>query len=65
MSKKEAKKKKKKKTAMVICRDRKEFWTTQKQFWQWVRDGVVVQEERDQPLTGRVLSRALGVDGAG
>jgi len=51
MSKKEAKKKKKKKTAMVICRDRKEFWTTQKQFWQWVRDGVVVKKS-DQPLTG-------------
>jgi hypothetical protein len=51
MSKKEAKKKKKKKTAMVICRDRKEFWTTQKQFWQWVREGVVVKK-RDHPLTG-------------
>ena len=51
MSKKEAKKKKKKKTAMVICRDRKEFWTTQKQFWQWVRDGVVVKKN-DHPLTG-------------
>ena len=51
MAKKEAKKKKKKKTAMVICRDRKEFWTTQKQFWQWVRDGVVVKTT-DHPLTG-------------
>ncbi|MGZ8843631.1 MAG: hypothetical protein ACXW18_08205 [Pyrinomonadaceae bacterium] len=51
MSKKEAKRKKKKKTALVICRDRKEFWTTQKQFWQWVRDGVVVKID-DQPLRG-------------
>jgi hypothetical protein len=45
------KKKKKKKTALVICRDRKEFWTTQKQFWQWVREGVVVKSG-DNPLTG-------------
>ena len=44
-------KKKKKKTALVVCRDRKEFWTTQTQFWQWVREGVVVKNG-DQPLTG-------------
>ena len=37
------KKKRKKKTALVICKDRKQFWTTQTQFWQWVRDGVVVK----------------------
>jgi hypothetical protein len=46
------KKGKKKRTALVICRDRKQFWTTQAQFWQWVREGVVVKTE-DQPLTGR------------
>ena len=45
------KKKKKRKTALVICRDRKEFWTTQTQFWQWVREGVVMKTG-DQPLTG-------------
>jgi hypothetical protein len=45
------KKKKKKKTALVICRNRKEFWTTQTQFWQWVRDGVITKTG-DQPLTG-------------
>jgi hypothetical protein len=45
------KQKKKKKTALVICRDRKQFWTTQAQFWQWVRDGVVVKLD-DHPLTG-------------
>ena len=45
------KKVKKKKTALVICRDRKEFWTTQTQFWQWVREGVVAKIG-DQPLTG-------------
>ena len=42
---------KKKKTALVTCRDRKEFWTTQKQFWQWVREGVI-RKTHDQPLTG-------------
>ena len=48
------KKAKKKKTALVICRDRKEFWTTQKQFWQWIRDGVIVKTS-DQPLTGSFM----------
>jgi hypothetical protein len=43
--------KKKKRTARVICRDRKEFWTTQTQFWQWVREGVVIKTS-DSPLTG-------------
>ena len=50
MTKKE-KKKTKRNTARVICRDRKEYWTTQKQFWQWVREGVVVKTQ-DRPLTG-------------
>jgi len=45
------KKKKKRRTALVVCRDRKEFWTTQAQFWQWVRDGVV-RKVSDRPLTG-------------
>jgi hypothetical protein len=45
------KKKRKKKTALVVCRDRKQFWTTQTQFWQWVREGVVLKTG-DQPLTG-------------
>ena len=48
------KKKKKRKTALIICRDRKEFWTTQKQFWQWVREGVIVKTH-DSPLTGTFL----------
>lgn len=50
-SKSKDKKKKKKKTALVVCRDRKEFWTTQTQFWQWVREGVVTKTG-DKPLTG-------------
>jgi len=52
-SKKSVKKKKKKKrnNALVVCRNRKEFWTTQPQFWQWVREGIVVKTG-DKPLTG-------------
>ena len=55
MSGKKEKKKKKKRTALVVCRDRKQFWTTQTQFWQWVREGVIVKTG-EQPLTG-VFSR--------
>ena len=50
-TKTKTKKKLKKRTAQVICHDRKTFWTTQAQFWQWVRDGVIVKTQ-DQPLTG-------------
>lgn len=51
-NKKDAKKlKKKKRTALIICRNRKQFWTTQAQFWQWVREGVVIKLD-DQPLKG-------------
>lgn len=42
---------KKKRTALVVCRNRKQFWTTQAQFWQWMREGVVVKVQ-DNPLTG-------------
>ena len=49
---KKTKKKGKKHTAVIICHDRNQYWTTQKQFWQWVREGVVVKTG-DQPLTGR------------
>lgn len=45
------KKKKKRKTALVVCRDRKEFWTTQAQFWQWAREGIITKTQ-DNPLTG-------------
>ena len=48
---KDKKKNKKRKTALVICRDQKQFWTTQTQFWQWVREGIVIKTG-DQPLTG-------------
>ena len=52
--KKEKNKKKKKKNALVVCRDGKEFWTTQEQFWQWVRDRVLVKSG-DGPLRGHFL----------
>ena len=39
------------KHALVVCRDRKQFWTTQTQFWQWVREGIVIKTG-EQPLTG-------------
>jgi hypothetical protein len=43
--------KKKKRTALIVCSDRKQFWTTQPQFWQWVRDAVIIKIA-DAPLTG-------------
>ncbi len=46
--------KKRKRTALIVCRDRKQFWTTQTQFWQWVRESVVVKMS-DAPLTGRFV----------
>ncbi len=52
--KRKKEKRKKKRTALIVCRDRKRFWTTQKQFWQWVREGVVVKTG-DAPLTGQFL----------
>ena len=53
-SEKRKKEKKKRRTALVVCRDRKEFWTTQAQFWQWVRDGLVVKTG-DKPLAGQFV----------
>ena len=51
VSQKKEKKQGKKRTALVICQSGKQFWTTQAEFWQWVRDCVVVKTQ-DQPLTG-------------
>ena len=42
---------KKKRNALVVCRSGKQFWTTQAQFWQWVREGVIFKLH-DHPLTG-------------
>jgi hypothetical protein len=42
----------KKKNARIVCVNENEFWTTQKQFWQWVREGLV-EVTGQRPLTGR------------
>ncbi len=39
-----------------MCANRNEFWTTQKQFWTWVREGIVTQTG-DDPLTGKFEGR--------
>ncbi len=54
MEKTNDKKKKRKNTALVICHNQQQFWTTQAQFWQWFRDGVIVKV-KDYPLTGRFV----------
>jgi len=41
-----------KKTAQRVCANENEVWTTQKQFWQWVREGLV-EITGQNPLTGR------------
>jgi len=42
----------KKKNALILCQDGREYWTTQNQFWQWVRERVIVKES-DYPLSGK------------
>jgi hypothetical protein len=49
-------KKRGKRTALVLSQDGKQFWTTQAEFWQWVRTQVVIKTQ-DHPLTG-VFRRA-------
>lgn len=51
---KEKEQRKKKKNALVMCRDGRDYWTTQAQFWQWVRDNVVVKLG-DGPLRGKFV----------
>ena len=46
--------KRKKKNALVMCHDGKEYWTTQAEFWQWVRESVVVKLS-DAPLRGQFI----------
>ena len=45
-----------KKTARIVCANDNEFWTTQKQFWQWVREGLV-DVTGQHPLTGRFAGK--------
>jgi hypothetical protein len=40
----------------VVCAGHNEFWTTQKQFWTWVREGIVTQTG-ERPLTGKFEGR--------
>lgn len=51
---KEPKSHRKKKNALVIFKDGKEFWTTQNQFWQWVREKMIVKAG-DNPLRGNFV----------
>jgi hypothetical protein len=51
-----ASRKGKKKTARIVCANDNEFWTTQKQFWLWVREGLV-DVTGQNPLTGRFGGR--------
>lgn len=46
--------KKRKRTARIVCRNGSEYWTTQAQFWQWVRDLKVLKMHHN-PLTGRFI----------
>jgi len=54
VSAKKVAKRKAKRTALVLCVNRKQFWTTRTQFWQWVREGVVIKMHHN-PLTGRFV----------
>jgi hypothetical protein len=56
-AKRKAEKRKQKRTAQVMCRNGKSFWTTQAQFWQWVRDGVLLKTG-DRPLVGSFVNEA-------
>ncbi|MEW6127734.1 MAG: hypothetical protein AB1757_11910 [Acidobacteriota bacterium] len=48
--------KKVKKNARIVCANDNEFWTTQKQFWKWVREGLV-DVTGQHPLTGRFAGK--------
>jgi hypothetical protein len=46
-----------KRTAKIVCRNGNNFWTTQKQFWSWVRAGLVKQTG-NRPLKGIIVQEA-------
>jgi hypothetical protein len=48
------KEKRKKKNALVICQNGSQFWTTQNQFWQWVREKSLVKTGNN-PLRGKLV----------
>ena len=43
--------KRRKKNALILCRDGRNYWTTQDQFWQWFREKIV-RKTGDYPLQG-------------
>ena len=49
-------KRKQKKNALIVTHDKVEFWTTQKQFWQWIREGKIVKTA-DFPLCGHFVRK--------
>ncbi|HMU34986.1 MAG: hypothetical protein JSS77_07815 [Acidobacteria bacterium] len=51
---KKLQRRKKKKNALIMCHDGKEYWTTQTEFWQWVRS-CVVRKVSDAPLRGQFI----------
>ncbi len=51
----------KKKNALIVCQDGKEFWTTQNQFWQWVRERVIIKSG-DNPLHGKFVRKDVEKD---
>ena len=42
--------------SVLIFKDGKEFWTTQNQFWQWVREKVIIKAG-DNPLRGNFVTQ--------
>lgn len=60
-AKRKAERRKARRTALVVCRDEKQFYTTSAQFWQWVREGRVVKTG-DKPLTGRLVEPNAELD---
>lgn len=55
-SKSTKKAKGKKKNALLISHDGSQYWTTQKQFWQGVREKKI-EKIGDNPLTGKVIEK--------
>jgi hypothetical protein len=51
MKSRKEKRKEEEKKALMVCRNRKEFWTTQTQSWPWIREGVITKTG-DQSHTG-------------
>ena len=60
-AKRKAERRKARRTALVVCQDEKQFYTTSAHFWQWVREGHVVKTG-DKPLTGRLVEPNAELD---